>query len=116
MNDLGYYNGLVFQGFVKELPEAILSGGHYDKLLEKMGRHSQGIGFAIRMDILQQMRPAESFYDADLLFLYDEDTDFFALHREAEALRESGKRVLVRSRQDADLRVKAVRQFGKGRV
>ena len=37
VNDMNYYSGVVFRGFVDGIPEGILSGGRYDKLMQKMG-------------------------------------------------------------------------------
>ena len=36
VNDMSYYNGIVFKGFVNGVPASVLSGGQYDKLMEKM--------------------------------------------------------------------------------
>ncbi|MDR2931658.1 MAG: ATP phosphoribosyltransferase regulatory subunit, partial [Oscillospiraceae bacterium] len=32
INDLDYYNGLIFHGYVEGLPDAVLTGGRYDNL------------------------------------------------------------------------------------
>ena len=32
VQDLSYYNGIVFQGFIEGIPEKILTGGRYDPL------------------------------------------------------------------------------------
>lgn len=50
--DLKYYNGIVFCGFVKGVHTGILSGGRYDGLMEKLGKKSKAIGFAVRTDIV----------------------------------------------------------------
>ena len=52
IGDENYYNGLVFKGYVKNLPAAALSGGRYDNLMKKMNRRSQAIGFAVYIDEL----------------------------------------------------------------
>lgn len=54
-NDLKYYSGVVFKGYVEGIPTGILSGGQYDALLRKMGRNSKAIGFAIYVDLLDKM-------------------------------------------------------------
>ncbi len=54
-NDLKYYSGVVFKGYVQGIPTGILSGGQYDALLRKMGRSSKAIGFAIYVDLLDKM-------------------------------------------------------------
>ena len=56
----GYYNGVVFKGFVDGVPESVLSGGQYDRLMRKMGRKSNAVGFAVYVDELSRLSyPAE---------------------------------------------------------
>ena len=50
----GYYSGIVFKGFVDGIAERVLSGGQYDKLMEKMGKKSSAIGFAVYLDTLER--------------------------------------------------------------
>ncbi len=52
LNDLNYYNGIVFSGFVNGVSSSVLSGGQYDSLMEKMGRRSKAIGFAVYLDFM----------------------------------------------------------------
>ena len=52
VNALNYYNGISFKGFVEGVPTSVLSGGQYDKLMQKMGRKSGAIGFAVYLDEL----------------------------------------------------------------
>ena len=72
VNDLGYYNGIVFAGFIQGIPQSILSGGQYDNLMKKMGRKSHAIGFALYLDLLEELERQQSDYDADTVLLYDE--------------------------------------------
>lgn len=60
VNDMGYYNGVIFQGFVTGVPYAVLSGGRYDKLMEKMGRKGGAIGFSVDISALDQKSPAQA--------------------------------------------------------
>ncbi len=53
--DFNYYNGIVFKGFIKGIPDAVLSGGQYDILMRKMGRKSSAIGFAVFTDLLDRL-------------------------------------------------------------
>ncbi|MBQ9564822.1 MAG: ATP phosphoribosyltransferase [Synergistaceae bacterium] len=56
VGDLSYYNGLMFRGFVEGIPEAVLSGGQYDRLMRRMG-HKEGthaLGFAVYLDRLEK--------------------------------------------------------------
>ena len=50
VNSMDYYNGLIFQGAVEEIPFTVLSGGRYDRLPEKMGKKFGAIGFALDLD------------------------------------------------------------------
>ena len=52
VNDINYYNGIIFQGYIKGVPSKVLSGGSYDELLTKLGRKSKAIGFAIYLNTL----------------------------------------------------------------
>ncbi len=79
VNDMNYYNGVVFKGFVNGIPTGILSGGQYDKLLQKMGRKSGAVGFAVYLDLLERLSKPEEKYDVDTVVLYDKHSDFGAL-------------------------------------
>ncbi len=88
-SDMAYYNGFVFKGFIKGIPEGILSGGQYDKLMKKMGKKSGAIGFAVYLDSLYYLSKEDMPYDVDALILYDDKTSLSALS-EAVALFTSG--------------------------
>ncbi len=49
-----YYNGITFKGFIDGVPESVLSGGRYDRLLRRMGKNSGAIGFAVYLDALER--------------------------------------------------------------
>ena len=51
LNNTDYYNGIIFQGFVKNAPGAVLAGGRYDNLANKIRKHTEAIGFAIYLDL-----------------------------------------------------------------
>ena len=55
INDINYYDGFVFKGFINGLPSWILSGGQYDKLMKKMKKESKAIGFAVYLDLLERL-------------------------------------------------------------
>ncbi|MBE7014067.1 MAG: hypothetical protein E7419_02530, partial [Ruminococcaceae bacterium] len=41
--------------FINGVPEGVLSGGQYDKLMNKMGKKSNAIGFAVYLDVLDRI-------------------------------------------------------------
>ena len=55
VSDLKYYNGIIFKGFAAGVPDGILSGGQYDKLMKSMKRTSRAIGFGVYMDSLGKL-------------------------------------------------------------
>ena len=57
--DLRYYNGIAFKGFVEGIPGSVLSGGQYDGLMRRMGRKDQAIGFAVFLNMLERLREGE---------------------------------------------------------
>ena len=58
-----YYNGIVFRGFAEGVPDSILSGGQYDRLMRQMGRRGGAVGFAVYLDRLGRMPEAARAYD-----------------------------------------------------
>lgn len=76
VNDMNYYNGIVFRGFIKDIPTRVLSGGQYDKLMKKMGNSKKAIGFAVYIDLLSAMWDYGKEYDTDVALLYDDYDDF----------------------------------------
>jgi ATP phosphoribosyltransferase regulatory subunit len=70
-NNLEYYNGIIFQGYVEGLSKIILTGGRYDNLFEKFGIHKGAIGFAIYLDNLKGYFKEIKKNDVDILLLYD---------------------------------------------
>ncbi len=55
VNDLNYYNGFTFKGFISGIPSGILSGGQYDNLMAKMNKKQKAIGFAVYLDELDKL-------------------------------------------------------------
>ena len=95
VNDMDYYNGLVFRGFVEGIPAGILAGGRYDNLLLRMGKHGEAIGFAVYLDQLERNLATKPALEAEALVLYDDATDPQEIVRAANALRVRGLRCRV---------------------
>lgn len=86
VNDLNYYNGIVFSGYVDGIPTSILSGGQYDRLMEKMGKHAKAVGFAVYLDELQALDRKPRSFDVDYVLVYDHDQTPDVLIHAAETL------------------------------
>ncbi|MBQ9263635.1 MAG: ATP phosphoribosyltransferase regulatory subunit [Clostridia bacterium] len=100
VNDLNYYNGLVFKGYVPGLPTGILSGGRYDNLVRKLGKQAGAIGFAVYLDLLEQLPAQSRGNDADVLLLYDDMTPPEQVMARAREMRRQGLRVRVQKESD----------------
>lgn len=93
--DMRYYNGVVFQGFVENVPTGVLSGGQYDNLMKKMGRKSGAIGFAVYLDTLERLNLTQKKYDVDTVLLYDENSLPEDVARAVGELASAGKNVMA---------------------
>ena len=71
VNDMNYYNGIIFRGFIDGIPAGVLSGGRYDNLLKKMGKASGAIGFAVYLDLLERFGDSGEYFDVDVLLTYE---------------------------------------------
>lgn len=106
VNSMDYYNGLIFQGFVEEVPCSVLSGGRYDRLPEKMGKQVGAIGFALYMDRIDTYLKHEKKNEADILLVYEQYEDEQAVLY-AQKLRQQGKRVRMIERSQLEQRRRA---------
>ena len=113
VNDMDYYNGFIFRGYLPGLPSGVLSGGQYDNLLHQMGRGDGAIGFAVYMNLLERLEGPSQTYDADVLLLYDGSTSPAAVLAEAGACRRAGQSVRVERQVPEGLSFRAVRKAGE---
>ena len=111
VNDMNYYNGIVFMGYIHGIPASVLSGGQYDKLMQRMGKDARAVGFAIYMDLLERLGEGERPYDVDTLLLYDEGDDVAALARAVRELTAQGKRVTAQKAVPEKLRYREIVRF-----
>ena len=95
VNDMRYYDGIVFQGYVEGIPDVILTGGQYDRLMKRMGRKSGAIGFALYLDLLESFLAEPERFDVDVILLCDEDAEPDALKDMVETYRKQGLSVSV---------------------
>ena len=93
VNDMRYYDGIVFKGFLKGISEAVLSGGAYDPLMKRMNRKSSAIGFALYLDSLEELQDTSANYDVDVLLVYGEKTEAEAIIQEKNRIISTGKTV-----------------------
>lgn len=95
-NNMRYYSGVVFRGYLEGIPASVLSGGQYDKLPRKMGRKAKAIGFAMYLDLLQNRNREEDAFDVETLILHDGTADPLVLTAAAEEAAKQGTVLVVR--------------------
>ena len=114
VDDIRYYNGIVFKGFVAGLPEMVLSGGQYDKLPEKLRKNARAIGFAVYTDALQMLQSLPE-TDVAQVLLYPENATIQQVEAAAEQLRQNGS-VLVCRELPTELRYEKCYRLVDGEV
>ena len=95
VNEMGYYNGIQFQGFVKKLSKPVIAGGRYDNLMKSMGKKCGAVGFSVSLDALDRLDDTPKDNDVDVLLIYDEETDIRELTKKIDEIRANGRTVLA---------------------
>lgn len=108
VNDMNYYNGIVFKGFLNGIADGVLAGGQYDTLMQRMGRRSGAIGFAIYLDLLEFLHDTKSEYDVDVLVLYNENSDASCVASTVKKIAAEGKSVSAQKKIPEKLRYKEI--------
>ena len=116
VNDMKYYNGVLFKGFVEGIPTSILSGGQYDRLMHRMGKKAGAIGFAVYLDSLERLDKNGKNYDVDVVFLYDDLDDIIQINRVSKGIIELGQTVLVEKAIPEKLKYKKLVKLMNGEV
>ena len=114
VQDITYYNGIVFQGFINGVPEKVLTGGRYDLLMRRIGKRGGAIGFGINMNLLERIFEGSSEFDADVAVIYNEGDSIRNLLRTVQDLISVGKRVAAVKKLSDKARYKQVKIFKDG--
>ena len=113
VNNMSYYNGIVFQGYLSGICERVLAGGQYDRLMQKLERKAGAVGFALYLDLLEQMPAEDADYDVDVLLLYDAAADKTAVAKIVAELTAQGKTVSTQKSIPQKLRYRQLLQLTK---
>ncbi|MFZ5989879.1 MAG: ATP phosphoribosyltransferase regulatory subunit [Bacillota bacterium] len=93
VQSLNYYSGTIFRGFTYGIGFPILSGGRYDKLVEKFGKNSPATGFSLGINMVMMAMDRQKIEiekpGIDSLITYRESGRKTAL-KVCESLREQG--------------------------
>ena len=107
VNNLDYYNGIVFRGYIENLPRAVLSGGRYDNMMRRFRKPQSAIGFALYLGELTRAFTQAEAYDTDCLVLYGEASPETVM-RAVAFLREDGKNVRAEKTMPNHIRARRV--------
>lgn len=113
VNDMRYYTGVIFRGYLPGLSSGVLAGGRYDNLLRRMGKTGQAIGFAVYLDQLERLE-ADGEYDVDVLLVYGPRDDPAAVTARARSLAAEGRSVRMERAVPQRLRYRELVQFSEG--
>ncbi len=116
VSDMKYYNGFVFKGFVRGVPDSVLSGGQYDPLMRRMGRADGAVGFAVYFDEVARLFRDDEPFDLDTLLLYDDSTPLLLLEQTLQMLRADGTQVGAQRSRPETLRCRRVLKLENGEV
>ena len=116
VDDIKYYNGIVFKGYVHGIPQSILSGGRYDNLMRRMGKRAGAIGFAVYLDALESLSEKSERFDVDTLIIYDENENPLNISRAATRIRDTGASVIAQRKIPEKLRYKRLLKLSDGEV
>ncbi len=116
VNDINYYSGIVFKGFVEGVPEGVLSGGRYDRLMKKMHSKKGAIGFAVYLDVLERIMDVSRNYDIDTVLLYSANKSLKQIKNAVEELNKNGDRVLALKSVPKKLRYKKLAELTENGV
>ncbi|MBR3842229.1 MAG: ATP phosphoribosyltransferase regulatory subunit [Christensenellaceae bacterium] len=106
VNDMSYYDGIVFQGYLEGIPMTVLSGGSYDPLLKKLGKYAGAIGFAVYLGLLERYFTHKAEYDTDVLLIAEESDSPVDIAKAAASL--AGKGFTIRVDNTVNIRSKFV--------
>ena len=113
VGNMSYYNGIVFQGYLSGISERVLTGGRYDKLMQKLEHRSGAVGFALYLDLLEQLPREKPGYDVDVLLLYAPDADMALVAQAVAELTDRGNTVSAQKNIPQKLRYRQLLRLTK---
>ncbi len=118
INDLNYYTGIIFQGYIKNYGKPIVIGGRYDQLTKQFGSELPATGFGFYLDdvldVIKKNTNQATFVNQTEAFVLFSENDRKAALRLADRLREN--QLIVETDvipiEDADVFIKELKRRG----
>lgn len=114
VSDVNYYDGISFKGFINGIPDSVLSGGRYDRLLNRLGKQCGAIGFAVYLDRLARLEEHTVRYDVDTVLMYEQGIPVQKILEVQTQLMNEGKRVVTALSPDCSLRYRQLVKLTNG--
>lgn len=116
VNDIDYYNGIIFKGYVKELGKSILAGGQYDQAMVRLGKKADAIGFALYLNEINRIAWQKPEYDVDAVIVYDCNENVVDVARAVSRLQQEGLRVRADKAVPENVRFRDLYVLEKGQL
>ncbi len=107
INDLDYYNGIIFNGYIRGIPRAVLSGGRYDSMMRKFHKNQPALGFALYLGELDRALHTPKEYDVDVLLIYGDAPQKIVLAA-VDAITADGKSVRAERTERNDITARGI--------
>ncbi len=92
VNNINYYTGIIFKGYLEGLSQVALQGGRYDTLAKNFGRDFDAVGFGINLDEIFSKLVKDEMSTKGYLVLIK---DYEGIDEILSKLRVDGKRIKV---------------------
>lgn len=115
VNDIDYYNGIIFKGYVQELGKSVLAGGQYDQAMEYLGKKADAIGFAVYLNEINRIMASRREYDVDAVIVYGSE-NVADVAAAVKSLQEQGLTVRVERQKPEELRYKELYIMENGKL
>ncbi len=102
VNNINYYTGIIFKGYLEGLSQVALQGGRYDTLAKNFGRDFDAVGFGINLDEIFSKLVKDEMSTKGYLVLIK---DYEGIDEILSKLRVDGKRIKV-EKYTEEIRVK----------
>lgn len=116
VNDIDYYNGIIFHGYIESLPGCVLAGGQYDKAMALLGKKGRAVGFAIYLDEIEKGKTVPDSFDTDILFVYGDGASPADVIREVRRLQEKAGSVMAQPEGGGSVRCREMYRLKDGKA
>lgn len=106
INDIEYYNGIIFKGYIRKLPGCVLAGGQYDNAMTILNKKGKAVGFALYLDELNKGEHKINNYDADALLVYDDNEPMIDVMKAVNYITDKGLSAIANNGDDEEIRYK----------